>query len=108
VNLEVTISQWRCGEFVFDVFAIGPVVRVGDPGLGAGGLLAGLCAALFFWSRVLGGTSGWLEVVLFVAGVTFLLMELFVIPGWGFNGFHELCYINGTTFIFIKDVKKPI
>ena len=38
------------------------------PGIGFGGLLAGLCAALFFWSRFLGGTSTWLEIVLFAAG----------------------------------------
>ena len=57
------------------------------PGIGAGGLIACLCAALFFWSRFAGGTSGWLEVILFFAGVIFLLMEIFVIPGFGVAGF---------------------
>ena len=58
-----------------------------SPGLGAGGLIAALCMLLFFWSRYLGGTAGWLEVMLFVAGLSFLLMELFVIPGFGISGF---------------------
>lgn len=57
------------------------------PGIGAGGLIACLCAALFFWSRFAGGTSGWLEVILFFAGIIFLLMEFFVIPGFGVAGF---------------------
>jgi membrane-bound serine protease (ClpP class) len=57
------------------------------PGVGIGALTAGLCFALFFWARFLGGTSGWLEVVLFVSGVAFLAVELFVIPGFGFVGF---------------------
>lgn len=56
------------------------------PGTGAGGLIAGLCATLFFWSRFLGGTAGWLEVILFTAGIIFLLMEIFVIPGFGISG----------------------
>jgi membrane-bound serine protease (ClpP class) len=56
------------------------------PGIGLGGLIAFLCFALFFWSRFLGGTAGWLEVVLFVSGAVFLAMELFVIPGFGIAG----------------------
>ena len=56
------------------------------PGIGLGALIAFLCFALFFWSRFLGGTAGWLEVVLFVSGAVFLAMELFVIPGFGIAG----------------------
>lgn len=56
------------------------------PGTFVGGLIAGLCFALFFWSRFLGGTSGWLELILFLAGISFLAMELFVIPGFGVAG----------------------
>ncbi len=62
-------------------------VELTTPGLGAGGLIAGLCMLLFFWSRYLGGTAGWLEVILFTAGLIFLLMEIFVIPGFGIAGF---------------------
>lgn len=61
-------------------------VELSAPGIGIGGLLAGLCTMLFFWSRFLGGTSGWLEVMLFIAGVIFILVEVFVIPGFGFAG----------------------
>ena len=57
-------------------------IEFSAPGLGAGGLVAGLCAVLFFWSRFFSGTSGWLEVILFVAGLVFIAMEIFVIPGF--------------------------
>ena len=60
---------------------------------GLGGLIAGLCFALFFWSRFLGGTAGWLEVILFVAGVAFLAMEVFVIPGFGIAGLTGLLLV---------------
>ena len=56
------------------------------PGISIGGLTAGLCFAVFFWSRFLGGTAGWLEVVLFLAGLAFLAAELFVLPGFGVAG----------------------
>jgi membrane-bound serine protease (ClpP class) len=61
-------------------------LELSAPGIGAGGLIAGLCAVLFFWGRFFGGTADWLEIVLFLAGVTFLLMEVFVLPGFGVAG----------------------
>lgn len=60
------------------------------PGLGIGGLLSLLCFGLFFWSRFLGGTAGWLEVLLFVMGIAFMAAEVFVIPGFGVAGISGL------------------
>ena len=73
-------------------------VELSAPGLGIGGLIAGLCALLFFWSHFLGGTAGWLEVTLFVAGVGFIAAELFVIPGFGVAG------ITGLILMFVSIV----
>ncbi|MEM6776086.1 MAG: peptidase [Planctomycetota bacterium] len=56
------------------------------PGLGIGGLLSLLCFGIFFWARFLGGTAGWLEVLLFVLGIVFIGAEIFVIPGFGVAG----------------------
>lgn len=56
------------------------------PGIGIGAFIAAVCFALFFWSRFLGGTAGWLEVILFVAGLCCLLVEVFVLPGFGIFG----------------------
>ena len=50
------------------------------------GILSAVFFALFFWSRFLGGTAGWLEVVLFVLGIVCVAMEIFVIPGFGIFG----------------------
>jgi membrane-bound serine protease (ClpP class) len=71
------------------LFVIGLIalyVELSAPGISVGGLIAGLCFALFFWSRFLGGTSGWLEIILFLSGVIFLAVELFVLPGFGVAG----------------------
>lgn len=58
------------------------------------GIISAVCFGLFFWSKVLGGTSGWLEVVLFILGVGCLAMEIFVIPGFGVFG------VSGALLIF--------
>ncbi|MFV2070336.1 MAG: nodulation protein NfeD [Pirellulales bacterium] len=81
---------------LFVVGLIALYIEFSAPGIGMGGLIAGLCFALFFWSRFLGGTAGWLEVVLFMAGLVFLAMEWFVIPGFGVAG------ISGLFLIFLS------
>ena len=50
------------------------------------GILAVVSFALFFWSRFLGGTAGWLEIILFLLGMGCLAMEIFVVPGFGVFG----------------------
>jgi membrane-bound ClpP family serine protease len=61
-------------------------IELHAPGVGIGAFVALVCFLLFFWSRYLGHTAGWLEALLFVAGVSCLLLEIFVIPGFGIFG----------------------
>jgi membrane-bound serine protease (ClpP class) len=64
----------------------GLYLELHSPGMGIGAFVALVCFALFFWSHYLGGTANWLEVILFLAGLTCLLLEIFVIPGFGIFG----------------------
>jgi membrane-bound serine protease (ClpP class) len=50
------------------------------------GIMSAVCFGLFFWARFLGGTAGYLELVLFALGIACILMEIFVIPGFGVFG----------------------
>ncbi len=50
------------------------------------GIMSAVCFGLFFWSKFLGGTAGYLEIVLFIIGLVCILMEIFVIPGFGIFG----------------------
>ena len=77
------------------------------PGISIGGLLAGLCAVLFFWSRFLGGTAGWLEVILFLAGIVFLFTEVFVLPGFGFPGITGLALLFSSVILAGQDFVFP-
>ena len=85
-NTAMILNSWPITVLLVIVGIIALYVELLSPGIGVGALVAGLCAALFFWSRFLGGTSGWLEVVLFLAGLVFLAVEFFVIPGFGVAG----------------------
>jgi membrane-bound serine protease (ClpP class) len=80
------LNMWLVTALLLIIGLVGIAYELSAPGVCIGGLTAALCFALFFWSRFLGGTSGWLEVVLFASGIAFLAMEVFVIPGFGITG----------------------
>ena len=77
------------------------------PGLGVGGVIAVLCGALFFWSRFFAGTADMLELILFLSGIAFLLLELFVIPGWGVSGFLALVLMCTSAILAGQDFVVP-
>ena len=64
----------------------GLYIELNTPGLGFGGFIAMVAFIIYFWSQYLHGTSGWLEVMLFVAGLVCLAAEIFVVPGMGVLG----------------------
>jgi membrane-bound ClpP family serine protease len=72
--------------FLLMVGFVALYVELHSPGIGLGGFIATVCFVLFFWSHYLGGTAGWLEVTLFAAGIACLLLEFFVLPGFGIFG----------------------
>jgi membrane-bound serine protease (ClpP class) len=64
----------------------GLYVELKTPGFGFGGFVAMVAFIVYFWSQYLHGTSGWLEVLLFLAGLVCLAAEIFVLPGFGVLG----------------------
>jgi membrane-bound serine protease (ClpP class) len=56
------------------------------PGLGIGAFVALVCFVLFFWSQFLNASPGWFVSLLFLSGVACILLEIFVIPGFGIFG----------------------
>ena len=78
------------------------------------GILSVLCFSLFFWSNFMGGTAGWLEVVLFVLGLGCLGLEIFVIPGFGVFGVSGILLVlcslvmagHSWTFDFVTNLEE--
>ena len=67
--------------------------EMSHPGIGIPGFLGTICLMLFFWSQYLDGNANWLEILLFVVGVVFVILEVFVIPGFGIFGIGGLLMI---------------
>jgi membrane-bound serine protease (ClpP class) len=64
----------------------GLYIELKTPGFGFGGFVSLVAFIIYFWSQYLHGTSGWLEVLLFLAGLVCVAAEILVLPGFGVLG----------------------
>lgn len=85
-TIERLANEPWFGRFLLFVAFFSLMTEAGAPGLGIPGFISSLCFLLFFWIQFFNGTAGWLEVALFVGGLIFIGMEIFVLPGIGVFG----------------------
>jgi membrane-bound serine protease (ClpP class) len=65
---------------------LGLFFEIKSPGWGVPGTLGLLFLALFFGSHYIVNLANLVEIILFICGVGLLLLEIFVIPGFGVAG----------------------
>lgn len=97
-TIEMLLAQGWLPRLLLTIGFFALMAELGNPGLGAGGFLAGLCFLGFFWIEGLNGNVEALEVILFVAGLLALAVEIFVVPGFGLFG------IGGLLMLFVSVV----
>jgi membrane-bound serine protease (ClpP class) len=65
---------------------LGIIVELRTPGFGVAGAIGVGSLAAFFWGHWLVQLAGWAELLLALGGVVLLLVEVFLIPGFGLAG----------------------
>lgn len=65
---------------------LGLYIEFRTPGFGLPGILGLACLALFFWGHHIAGLAGMEDVLLFAVGLLLILIEIFLIPGFGVTG----------------------
>lgn len=65
---------------------LGIYIEIKTPGIGLPGILGAICLGLFFWGHHIAGLAGMEDLLIFAAGVLLLLVEIFLIPGFGITG----------------------
>jgi len=85
-ELVHALASPQLSALLLFVAMVALMIELSAPGIGIGGFVSALCFLMFFWSHFLNGTAGWLEVMLFLGGVTFVGLEIFVLPGFGIFG----------------------
>lgn len=83
---------------------LGVYVEFNTPGIGLPGLVAVIGFALIIGSKYLVGMANWVEVVLFGLGILLLLIEIFVLPGFGVAGvLGVLCILAGVFGMLVRN-----
>ena len=94
IMLETTwseeLARWMNSTTVMAILVglalLGVYIELTTPGLGLPGLVAVICFVLIIGSKYISGLANWIEIVLFLAGVILLMIEIFIIPGFGITG----------------------
>ncbi len=79
--------------FLIILIMAGIYFELSTPGVGLPFLVAILAAFLYFSPLYLEGLAAHWEIMLFVIGVVLLLLEIFIIPGFGFAGIAGIAFI---------------
>lgn len=78
-------------------------------GIGVGTALGVLLLGIFFYGNLLAGLAGWEDVLLVVLGLALIVVEVFVIPGFGIFGIAGIISILAGVFLAIsnRDIRTP-
>lgn len=109
----VTYTNWKCQFFNFlthpavsSLLILGLLtfayLEITTPGFGVFGALAGFCLALLALSYFTIEAFHLLEMLLLGVGILLLVVELFVIPGFGVVGFLGIILMLGSLFVMMS------
>ena len=85
-NLVRWLTHPVVSSLLITIGMLGIIVELRTPGFGFAGGLGIASLALFFWGHWLVQLVGWEELLLALGGVILLVLEVFVIPGFGIAG----------------------
>ncbi len=82
-------------------------LEISTPGFGIPGTVAVICFITLFGGNAMMGTLGSLELLLFLLGVGLLVIELFIIPGFGITGITGIVLIAASLVLSMQDFVIP-
>ena len=85
---------------------LGLFVEIRTPGFGIPGIAGLICLGLFFWGHRLLNISADYAALAFIVGVALLLVEVFVIPGFGIAGIGGIVLMLGSVFFVFRNAYK--
>lgn len=85
-NLVRFLTHPVVSSLLITIGILGIILELRAPGVGLPGALGIASLALFFWGHWLVQLAGWEDLLLLGAGLVLLILEFFVIPGFGIAG----------------------
>jgi len=82
-------------------------IEITSPGFGVPGTIAIICFAVVFAGYALLGTVGSVELIMFVLGIVLLILEIFIIPGFGVAGITGIILIVASLVLSMQGFVLP-
>lgn len=101
-SVVTALSNMWVRMLLIAVFLLALFIEMVSPGLMVPGLVAGVSLMLVLAPAWMLGLAGWWEAIAIVSGVGLILLEIFVIPGFGVAGFAGLSLLfTGLVMSFV-------
>lgn len=85
----------------------GIYLEVRTPGFGLPGILGVSALALFFGAQYIVGMADWLDLVLVMLGISLIIVELFLLPGFGVIGLAGIVSLLAGIYLSLTRVPIP-
>ncbi len=116
VNFEISgaekVARWvnqpYVGTILLTIGLAGLVLELFTLGWGIAGTVGIISLALFFGSSMVAGLAGWETIILFTIGLILLLVEILVIPGFGFAGIGGLAAMGISVFMASENPQQAL
>lgn len=103
ISAAEKLARWAnqplVGTLLLTIGLAGLVLELFTLGWGIAGTIGIISLALFFGSSLVAGLAGWETIILFIIGLILLLVEILVIPGFGFAGIGGLAAMVISVFM---------
>lgn len=103
VNWAEQAVRWLTYPYVASLLMtlgfLGLIFEIQSPGWGVGGTVGLICLGLFFGSHLLVNLADWSDLLLFLVGVTLVLIDLFFVVGFGALGIPGIALIFSSFFL---------
>ncbi|NMA14174.1 MAG: hypothetical protein GX930_02930 [Clostridia bacterium] len=105
-----SVSRWVTNPYIapalLAIGIAGIVLEVFTVGWGVAGTVGLLSIALYFGGHMIAGLTGWESVLLFLIGIILLLVEAFLIPGFGFAGIGGIIAVAGSIILASPSIEQ--
>ncbi|MGH7461203.1 MAG: NfeD family protein [Longimicrobiales bacterium] len=98
-NLVRFLTNPMVAPLLLSLGFLGLIVELKAPGLGLAGATGLVCLGLFFGSHYLVGLAGLEEILVLIVGAALIIVEAFVLPGFGVFGIAGIIAILGSVYL---------
>ncbi|MEM7230408.1 MAG: NfeD family protein, partial [Planctomycetota bacterium] len=97
------LISWPVRLILIALFLVGLFIELAAPGTGVFGIVAACALALLIGAPALAGMAQWWDILLIIAGIGLVLVELFIVPGFGVAGLAgAACLLIGMVGTFVS------